>query len=48
MSSIDIKTAKAAYKGATEDEMLHNMAKAYGCRRMCRDGEKVECACHND
>jgi hypothetical protein len=32
MSSIDIKTAKSQYKGGTEAEMLHNMAKAYGCR----------------
>lgn len=32
MSSIDIKTAKSLYKGGTEAEMLHNMAKAHGCR----------------
>jgi hypothetical protein len=32
MSSIDIKTAQAQFKGATEAEMLSAMAQAYGCR----------------
>jgi len=32
MSSIDVKTARARYQGGTEAEMLHNMAKAFGCR----------------
>jgi len=31
MSSIDIKTARSAYKGVTEAEMLNNMAKKWGC-----------------
>lgn len=32
MSSIDVATARRAYKGTTEAEMLCNMAKAHGCR----------------
>jgi hypothetical protein len=34
MSSVDIRTAQSLYKGATEAEMLLNMAQAYGCRRI--------------
>jgi hypothetical protein len=34
MSSVDINTAKLAYKGETEADLLFNMAKAFGCRRI--------------